>query len=1651
MTLTPDARRIRTSTLAELRDYYNELARTADSDSITAQLLQAVERGSIPPLAFAPWLGVSKSPSVIREALRQRVSVSIRKFAIKQLRLVFSSSRWKEVWDGVGGTAGLLDIFSDLSVLEIPAICKALGRQGRHKQNIGKSECLTELFKSLQPDWFSDAPYKTKDRRPLAKYYALLIPSCSGDFVEEAVANGMDGVWKHARTQDLLRYHPKSIQKQLLRFLSDTPTQHPIDHQKLESLLVQNPSRTSTMRGFSASMEFSLSVLRQIVKTEVHVVEDDFFIRQLVQPLLRRAVKKRLDWGAIQEIVSLTMKYLETHPSAQKELSTTVGDVLHLVAKCWTQEPDLFEMQLRRLCSLSMRGKTERLDLWLWATFLDGMPISQRYQLLRLCYQESASLDLDVDADLERVQGPFSSDLLTNLGYKQAFLLFTRLRRVRGDVGLVKSQFALSVLSPSSDYEGRMQGWNEGIPDLYQFYLMNLNGDYQQAEELAAEYLGGRKRKAKFASQPEQRAFYAKHALFASIACGSLTLLRETLEWTRRFIRDPLVMCELYRYSFPREAVRLLSGVPANLAMPLTVIGLQERVEAANSILEHIFATVCAALREPSFCHIHWQGALNLFWDVIRKRIELTPKLTNRLKLSEDELYGCLWEATIPMLLRVEEKGNQEGHERLGADSLKGIYQYAHGSDLHTNGRTTRMFVDNFAQARNELWCKLRPKVYPAVTTLPAPFPRGLAIQHLIPPWGPSSQPVDDRTPYLASRVTAALFPDPSVALQPVPSDDDSHQAFGNFVDSYSVALQLYIPESCPKEERRKRVQKAWDYAVGTLSHGRLTEEEAIRFWREKKPKYLEEWPPKSVVNSRHVTWPLIPEPDSPREPCEWNPLISGRPAYAERDLGDPTYMDLSVADAAKVVELYPDKTIHQTMSMKHAKVPAHQEDPNVIWDAWRDMGEGGILSALLYLDAKYVSNDHLLAAPFPSEKDARYPVLYLDEDFLSREDLDPRKAARGIRGHLNLFPPVLLAQFARSLIAVLDAADPDSSTYVTLHEVAMLLIVRLGESDRPALATKPAIDTIMGKTESSSWHRQLLKSKLLQRLSASDAQSCMEKLSDSIIRVLQANKDEEVETKLHDAPGTSRKPPFVKITTVKLLTQLLRIPGLFETEYAISVFSTLLEKTSHIDVHLKVAEGLLGILKSGSSEQSNDALTILESAIPLAGALDERHSLTEADWVLHEEQLSLPELQKNVQLSYEDDSPVLSALLAHFAEAPNDENELQPFVNRILLPILKHLEEHTARWTALFLRKYGLDDVAQAELQIPSVPRDIGIVSKHVLGAGSRLRCLPGILLEKYVSYLTFVIAPPPPIRALNKRLDNDASLNSQQEVKTWLHMYGQGLKILPLRHGLDITSMLDHIADSPKDTGITPRLIQEQFLKLFTTTLLNDSPTYYRLKKCVSRTIVYGQLISKPWWPLHGKPIVEAMISYVDSLRTREWERDPNRTPTVLPDTFPWRILLLDFPWPQPNDKYEYNEEKCKLFASQLNTIIDEISGSNAPHTAFPQLTYYLAIDPVAFSHHRPGKRNVLREALMNNRILTAVYLGDITKTRLSWLTAPEIMRVDVAVYLVGQCVGKEGMKVVDVDLNERLKDMLARWKMCENEGVRRKAWEVEESHLP
>ena len=137
---------IRSLTSEETSKEFQSLRRIISEQTITKQLLDAIMQGSLPTSIFVTWLTVCNSPEVIKQSLRQKHSLRIRFLGIKQFKGGLESAQWKELWQGLGGTAGLIDILSDLSVLEVRAMCKAISQSARIGDNESNRTIVTELF-----------------------------------------------------------------------------------------------------------------------------------------------------------------------------------------------------------------------------------------------------------------------------------------------------------------------------------------------------------------------------------------------------------------------------------------------------------------------------------------------------------------------------------------------------------------------------------------------------------------------------------------------------------------------------------------------------------------------------------------------------------------------------------------------------------------------------------------------------------------------------------------------------------------------------------------------------------------------------------------------------------------------------------------------------------------------------------------------------------------------------------------------------------------------------------------------------------------------------------------------------------------------------------------------------------------------------------------------------------------------------------------------------------------------------------------------------------------------------------------------------------------------------------------------------------------
>ncbi|KAJ4299806.1 hypothetical protein N0V90_005052 [Kalmusia sp. IMI 367209] len=1622
---TLDLRILRSASAREVTKYLRDVQQNLDDHEVTRDLIHFIEIDSISPSAFAQWLGLSQSPSALRQAFSQSISVEVRKFAIKRLRKLLSSSQWQETWDYLGGTSGLLELWSNFSVLEVKQACRVIASSAKGIDAKLKRVKFTELFVALLPRLFPDHTYANlghEDDRQLRTLYLRLIPACTGDVVSTMVTDRWHD-FEHFRKY-LMMSHADTLQALAIQHVFDN---HPAGEKWLTPLLSGDyPPTTTPTPGISASMEFSLRLLQRLVTEEAKApLSSEWFMSKLVEPLLHRALKKKIDWSTIQKVVDFTLAYINRHADAASKLNLSNGGFVHLSGICWSREPEMFTDQFDTVLSLTSSNLVGQLPSFQKIMgLLRGVPQHRRYALLKLYFQAMFKRNIDIEADLkDKVIPPLKHGLLNNLLLPEdALALFTRMRSARGDDKLVTGNIY---------WYGDSHGFDA---NMWHAVLLLRSGRQIEASKIAIEGFEACKKAAVSSAGKEQRAIHARSTVDYAVASGSLKLCKEAHLWARRFVRDSLTVKELYQ-TYTNEGITLLSGIPEPL--PDTTCDsseLRHRVQSANEILLFMFDTACLALREPSFNRRHWHGVLGLFASVISRRKGRSADLKKLFSFSDEEMYDILWKDTTKMLIAVEEKGQLPGYEALGVNTVRGILNQTATArtDLEIEEASTFRFFDEFAKARDELWQKHRVSTHPAVAALPEPFPRGLPLQHLIEPYAMSVHDLHSCTPYIAARVDAAVFPDPVAALAPVPEDQEMRDAIGTFIDDYTFALRMMVPDSLNEDEKKHRVSRAWSFATGPLSEERFTTEEAIRYWKTNKlensfPKF---WPREKMLKSQFPDWPLVPEVERSGEIEEWNPVPVQLVDIPMQKLEKATYIDMSKHLGGRSNHA----TVCTRLQLTGATVPAvshnkiFSHDRIVQGKALPSIREGQILSALLYIDS-ILPKSQLLNGPFPStshEDLIRYPAVYLDGEFLSNTTL---KNTHGIDAlwcldaHLANVPPSLLAHLANNAYRALASSSEKDDGYLDLERTALRLTEMLARCDRPALASKLAIQVIMDRPDNSSWHRQILSRRFFRRIPASAAQDCMSTFADAIITRLEEQTNSRASEKAEaDSNGPmeekpAQRPPFVKITTVKLLAELLGDTQCISQTFALSVLSNLMKKASHIDIRRAVVSSLLGMFQDASSELSEKIITALETVVPIAGNLRERRLVTDLEWANAEATLELPDL--DALNSPEETSPMLWSLLSFLKKNPPGSPQFTchaSYMKRIILPIIANLKQQTAKWTSLFLQKHGFDFTAQQELHIPLIPREVEI--QHEL-----LRCAPSHLpisfLEEFTEYRTFNITPPLSIAALNKKFEDDPPLKSQPSVKSWLQRYALGLEVT--RDGattFNIASLLD--APTQLTGEITPKAVQEHFLKLYTVLLWHDTETFTRLENQHSAICNFYfssyTAIAKSWAD-HYKPIVEAIILFIESIRTRDWERDPNRNPRVLPDPFKLRMRLLQYS-AQHSDAADDDEEHCKAFSARVVKIIDQITGG-LYHAKFEQL------------------KDALRFVRGGNRLRVACYLGDISKTRLSWLTMQDHLRVELAAGLVREGMGQGS---VNKELARRIDALKESWKASESEEVRR-----------
>jgi hypothetical protein len=336
-----------------------------------------------------------------------------------------------------------------------------------------------------------------------------------------------------------------------------------------------------------------------------------------------------------------------------------------------------------------------------------------------------------------------------------------------------------------------------------------------------------------------------------------------------------------------------------------------------------------------------------------------------------------------------------------------------------------------------------------------------------------------------------------------------------------------------------------------------------------------------------------------------------------------------------------------------------------------------------------------------------------------------------------------------------------------------------------------------------------------------------------------------------------------------------------------------------------------------------------------------------------------------------------------------------------------------------VFLRKHNVDEIAQQELNICSLPWHKTVISELLLSTPSHL---PLSFLEDYVSYLRFNIEPSPPLASLIKSLKDDPTLRDTRDVQIFLDRFGAGTNIVKGDFRFPLVDLLN--TRTQLQGVITIKDLQEQYLKLYTSVLWHDTVKLQNLQMITGKlwAMMEHSNIPKSWAEYQG-PIVEAIVAYVEGLRTREWDRDPNRRPMVLPDTFRYRMWLLRYAAQHsPEAESGHYETHCRKFADRVAKIAGSLAGG-IYHKKFQLLQ-----ESLGYLH---GK----------NRARVAYYLGDISNTRLSWLTKPDLLRVELAAGLLDEKGGAK--REIGEELEQRVEEVKKSWRESESEEVRMLGW--------
>ncbi|KAK5658471.1 hypothetical protein OQA88_1860 [Cercophora sp. LCS_1] len=1510
---------LRRGTLGKARTVLAETLTSTGPASMTAHLLLSIESGSVQPV-FPVYFGVNKDIVVAQAALTQTFSASTRGAALSSLgcRLV-SESSFDETWEALGGAEGTANLLQILSVNEVDRFCRSLALSPRDNTstafNERRKKVISELFSFLVG--FNG---NIRDSRPLEQSYLHLLPRCTNE-IRERWERQTCG-WIKSQTVPK-PYYPSYLE----------PDQT-IPAEIADQIIVP----LTSLEGLHREHKKTLTRVAECNGLRIKPAE---FLDQLLLHMARRMAKQKLPEGARSKMWAIIIASLERWPeiTRHKDSEGRLRSLFKLAVQWWNYAPtgqkhrDAEDalLYLLRLLPESIPNLTSI------AGFLVGTR-SRKYDLVRMCVHQSWGIDLESigGQDHETLAKSLKNDyveaaLFRQLPAAQALSLLDFLAKARPDKAFLRpmhhcnwgkvqyERTVLSQLAKSSESHADF--------DILRYLLLSVLGPLSSEARVSAEdAIKLRTTEANKSREPHDRIFWAKSALFLSIATGCPDLYSKTLLWARRFDRDHHVVSTLYLDLLQaREGIVLLCAIPTAARLPVaSVAEVEEEIKAGNRIILQFLDAAGDGIQQPHFTQYTWSQVGSLASDVVKMRFELVNAFQDHHGLSDGQVYDSVWKPTLEMLYTAEEFTLREEHEPLGFARQRGLLDRFTLDGLRDHAWK---FLDDLACIRNELWRNERLKRSPAVLSLKPPLPAGLPV-HSLCQFDFREGPF--KLPYVASRAEDIVFANPATLFSPMPTDGETRGVIGHFIDDFSECVWIYVNGgSSQVRDRQARIDRVRCQLM-ELGRGRMSEDEAHNFWQsnifDSLAPYLSAFRKPNPVSKPDLAFPRV---DDALEPMEWFPdptwrnvkgsqrMVPGALSYLECLLGRKGQETLQSSNRA--FEPYP---LPYKMTLE---VPSSSS----FWDCGTHVrplsGETQdvhIAAAMLAINSRAGSDASLLMRPFPSEFDVRFPAVYLADEFLEGVvDGDPAALQACfdiLKKYQARVPPQLLLQLALSMLQKLRKVErtPPDHRRLTMEVVSLV-----SRGERPSNSFGIIRDIIIDGQGDSSWHRHLFNVGFFEDLPAAEAITFSQGIADLIVERLRA----QAERKAAGEEETVQA-PYVKVTTVKMLAQMLNGARHIGPGNALAILTNILADTTHPDIKEAVIASIVQIFRSSASARDtrDQALSILaEYAVPIAASVDEREIISEDDWAEIGATGELPEVKNSWS------RPVYQLLLGTYVQdEENGEHWKQRWQSEIIGPLLDLSMVNNRRWFDVFLRKYKL---GTAEW-LPAVPLLPDLFHPFL---AERFELMESWVFKAITEYCLVSLFSPE-IERINNTLKANPRHVPHHALQHWDNVFGRvsnpGTFV---QSSAALLRMPASVWEKAAERGITVPLIRDFITTVAEYYLDRDEvDSFIQIITTLSRMPVKNR-DTRESWLANALPLISQLCDKVVALRTPAWQNNVNRSPRRLPDEFRIRLYMLVFPSTQFDSNTEpAPQDEIAAFAGQIKVLVYGLVNRGIPY---------------------------------------------------------------------------------------------------------------------